>query len=835
MREDPGEKRRGPSDFGQDLRRRRQEAKLTVAELARRALLITEAGIRALESGKSRSARADTANALADALTLQGDDKRDFVALADTMRRRDFVEEPAPPDWDTGSTATPPSFVAALIDREREREEVDARLDRGTRLVALVGPGGVGKSRVATAVAAAFAARHAADVRAVELAPLRATDDPRPAGERVAAAVARVLGGGTSPRPGRQLLLLENFEPVLDAGPLLPQLLADDPGLTLLVTSTRSLRLPGEHEYPIGPLDAPSAAALFRARAGSGTFAADDATIAVICDRLGRLPLAVELVAARCGPLTPRDLLVRLERPLALLVGGSWVAPPRHWTLRDTIAWSHDLLEPAERAVFRRLAAFAGGGDLDAAEAVCGPAGDPLAGVANALAALVDASLARLDRTAGVPPRYAMTATIHEYGDERLAASGEEEPIRGRHADHYLALAARAAASPADAAARAALAREHDNLHAALGWATATGDADRALRLAAALASYWTGRGLIHEGRRRLRWALALEGGAPTARAAALAGAVALALAQGDASGARPLAEEGLALARAADDAPLVAALLGQLGIASRQRADYPAAASYLAESLDRSRALPDRHVETAALANLALIAANRGDFAGALALLEPARDRADLSITIGEILLLRGELAAARGHLEDAAAFSSAMDDEPGAARVVAALGRVALAAGDDNRAAALLEEALSRQENLGDWPGVVADMLGIGTMAWHQGDAVEAAWRYRDALGLAQQIGDRLGLAVAAERLAAVTVARVTTDPAAGERAARLLGAAAALREAIGAPLPPIDRAEHERAVAAARGALGEQGFAAAFASGRELPPAGIVAEAG
>jgi len=845
--------------FGVLLARFREAKALSQENLARRAGLHPKT-INRLETG-GRPPKKKTVQSLIAALRLSDADADALAASAAPGPRPEAATSPPLPVG--GPSSVPllaPSFSMALIDREQERDEVASRLGRGVRLLLLVGPGGVGKTRVARAAAADFAARFAADVRTVELAPLREAGRAQPdAVARVAAAVARAradrtagladdgtpLAGG--PRAGRLLLVLENFEPLTAAGPLLAELLDNDPALTLLVTSRARLHLPAEHEYAIEPFDAPTAKALFRARmAADGGIATDedDATAGEICELLGHLPLAIELAAARCVRFTPRDVLELLGRPLQLLVDGSRIGPPRQWTLRDTIAWSDTLLAPDERAVFRRLAAFAGGGDLAATEAVCGPVGDPVTGVANALAVLLTASLVRQASAAGPAPRYAMLATIHEYAAEQLAANGEEAAVRRRHAGHFLRLAERGSTGD-EAHWRAALAREHDNVHAALGWATGADEADLALRLAAALADYWLARGFLHEGRRRLRWALALTGGAPLARAWALAGAAALAVAQGDAVAARQLAGEALPPVRDAGDEPLIAALLVHLGVAARQLADYPAAVAALTEALDRHTAMGDGRGAIVATANLALVAALRGDFAGALAALPVAgvpalqsashRERAALNYTMGEVLLRRGDLAPAHEAFMAAEALARDAGDEQGTARAIAALGRVALAAGDDARAAPLLEEGLSRRENLGDWPGVVADMIGIGTVAWRQGDAAEAVWRYRDALGLAHQIGDRLGLAVAAERLAAVTAARSAADPATGERAARLLGAAAALREALGAPLPPIDRAEHERAIAAARGALGAEGFAAAFAAGRELSLAGIIAEAG
>ncbi|HET8631856.1 MAG TPA: AAA family ATPase, partial [Thermomicrobiales bacterium] len=410
-----------------------------------------------------------------------------------------------------------------LLGREDELAALADELARpDVRLVTLVGPGGVGKTRLALAVAEAQAAACPDGVAFVALGPVA---DP----ELVLPTAARALGLGE--RPGqplverleeyladrRMLLVLDNFEHLLPAAPLLADLLAACPGLTLLITSRAELRLRWEHIFPVPPLALPdagrepapdglasyAAVRLFvaRARAARPDFAltADNvATVAAICRRLDGLPLALELAAARLRVLGPAALLARLGDGLALLAGGARDLPARQRTLRDTLAWSHDLLAPAEQALFARLGVFVGGWTAAAAGAVCGAAADPPLSVLEGLDALVANSLLRLEAVVDGEPRFGMLETIRAYALERLEESGEAETIRRAHADYYLALAEGAAPPPGGPGgeARPAWAEDdYDNLLSAQHWALAHGERARAIPLL----------GAAHRARARLR------------------------------------------------------------------------------------------------------------------------------------------------------------------------------------------------------------------------------------------------------------------------------------------------------------------------------------------
>jgi len=492
------------------------------------------------------------------------------------------------------------------VGREAEVEEVE-RLLGGTRLLTLTGPGGSGKSRLAVAVAAGLLSQYRDGACFVDLAPVT---DPA----LVPAAVANALGVPEAPgRPildgvkehlrHRQLLgVVDNFEQVAEAGPVLEELLTAAPGLRAMVTSRVVLSLRGEQEYPVPPLGGDAAVRLFceRAVAVDPHFAVTEENapvVAQIAARLDGLPLAIELAATRIKVLAPDQLLARLGRRLSLLTSGPRSLPERQRTLRATIAWSHDLLEPDERRLFARLSVFTGGWTFESAEAVCDPEGLGLDAL-DGLTSLVDKSLIRRAEPPGRPARFSMLETIREFGLERLEASGDLEPTRRRHAEHFLGLAAEAEPHLGGHDQGRWLDRceqEHANLRAALGWAVAQGQAGPAQAAAGALWRFWQQRGHLTEGRQWLDETLAMpsDAGPTPARAKALTGAGGIAW-WSDRAAARAFYDEALAIERQLGDPARLAEALYNEAFAMADEHDLDAAARLLDESLALFRQVGD-------------------------------------------------------------------------------------------------------------------------------------------------------------------------------------------------------------------------------------------------
>jgi predicted ATPase len=454
-----------------------------------------------------------------------------------------------------------PIPATPFIGRDEELGQVLDLLG-GTRLLTLTGPGGTGKTRLALQAAAEASDRFPDGTFWVSLSSIR---DPALVLEQAARAVGANDGLADYIADKRLLLLLDNFEQVIEAADTLAELQASCPRLNLLVTSREVLRLPGEQAYQVPPLDPDDGTRLFlaRARAAKPDFEPDDA-VSALCARLDNLPLALELAAARTSILSPAQLLERLSGRLDLLKAGRGV-DHRQQTLRATIEWSHDLLDDEERRLFACLAVFRGGCTLEAAEAVCDAELDTLQ-------SLVDKSLVRV-RDEG---RFWMLETIREFAAEQLEASGEGEELRRRHAEHFLELVelAEVRLRNEDPEESDRFEREHDNVRAALDRLEASGELDAALRLAGAAVWYWSPRGFGVEGRRRVERLLEGDARPTPGRAKALIAAAELAGVSGDPAAAGLRAEEALALYRRLGDRWGIAASLFLLGNAASIDAD---------------------------------------------------------------------------------------------------------------------------------------------------------------------------------------------------------------------------------------------------------------------
>jgi predicted ATPase/transcriptional regulator with XRE-family HTH domain len=803
--------------FAALLRRLRLRAGLSQEALAEQAGL-SPAAIGALEQGLRRRPRPHTVGALAAALRLAPTERDALLAAAER-------EAPpvAPPVTPPATSPSLPQAPTALIGRDEEVRTAVDMLRHETppvRLLTLVGPGGVGKTRLALAVAREMQATFADGVVFVDLAALHDHDLVLPT-------VAWTLGlhehGGQTAREllvrhlreRHVLLVLDNFEHLLGAAPQLARLLERCPRPALLVTSRAALRLRAERRLPVAPLATPGdqaqplaaiaaapAVRLFvdRARAVAPEFRLDPSNapaVAGVCRRLDGLPLALELAAARVCLLSPEALLRRLERRLPLLAGGAADLPARQRTLRRALAWSHDLLGPAEQVLFRRLAVFAGGWTLEAAEAVCAGADLAPDEVLGWLGALADASLVHRLAGADHAPRFGMLETVREYAEERLEESGEADAIRARHHDWCLALAERVPPEALDPRHVADLQHEQDNLRAALRWAIASGQAQAGLRLAVALFPLWYVRGSYAEGRAWLADVLALGADRPSARRArALSWDGHLAYAQGDFATAEARLGESLAIARAIDDRLEGCLAIYILGHVARDRGDLARARARYEQALRIAVALGNRLLEGFAHEGLASVAERQGDVAGAAA-------------EAAQALRLHREF----GHTWDAA---HTLDR------------RVAAGQGDPVAVRQLLERSLVLQRALEHRQGLGESLLALARRAYAEGDVARASRSYAEGLRLAQELGDRVLLLRNLEGVAAVLA---LIGP---EAAARAAGAAAALREQLGADFFPDERERLERGLAPARERLGADRFGVTWHQGRALPLGRVVEEA-
>jgi len=747
---------------------------------------------------------------------------------------------PSAPAGRAGPAAARPNLARSLapfVGRAAELAEV-RRLLAETRLLTLLGAGGVGKTRLALEAApegACLVELGGVDgAGAVALAALAATGGAEIPGLPPTAALVAHLGERTV------LVVLDNCEHLAgQCAELVTAVLGSCPGAAVLATSREPLRVAGEVTWRVPSLGPVDAAALFcqRARAARPDLDCDEGSPAVaqVCRRLDGIPLALELAAARTRALPVADIAAHLDDRFHLLTGGGRDRPARHQTLRAAVDWTYQGLPAAEARLFEALSVFAGPFSLDAARQVAG-ADDGPGGVLAGLIGLVDRSLVQAD-LAGGKGRYRLLETLRHYGAERLEASGRGPAVRDRHLAWAMALAAAADAHLGGARQAGALddlEAAHDDLRAALAWAVSV-SGPAALALAGDLGRFWEVRGHLTAGRDGLAAALAAPGaGGTPARARALDRAGALAQQQGDYAEAARLVDAGLAIHRRLGHRRGVAAGLHGLGNLAALEGDLAEAGRLFAECLAIGEATGDDEVRAAALANLGTVAEHRGDLADAEAAFEASlalgRRRGDehavaqLTGNLGYLAHLSGDAERAGRLLEESLARRRRLGDRTGAANALANLGLVALAAGRPAEAAERLAASLALAEEVGDRRAAAVARLRLARAARAAGDLRAAVAADRAAVAPGGHLGARRTVAEWLEGLAATAAA--LGDPA---RTAALLGAAAGLRRAIGSPVPAPERSAVAALAAGARAALGEAAYGRAEATGWEPAAAG------
>ena len=717
----------------------------------------------------------------------------------------------------------------AFIGREQEATALRQLLSRvDVQLVTLTGPGGIGKTRLALQVATEAAAEFPGGVCFV---PLSAVSDH----VLIASTIAQSLGvrqaGNQSPQESLKeyvsgldrpmLLLLDNFEHLVSGAPVITQLLTAGAKLKVAVTSQAPLHVYGEHEFPVPPLALPDlksipppevlsrlpAVALFveRAQAVKREFALtkeNASAVATICARLDGLPLAIELAAARIKLLSPSAMLARLENRWNLLSGGARDLPTRQQTLRSTVDWSHGLLNASEQTLFRRLSVFTGGCTLEGAEAVCDTKSDLGLDILDGMASMVDKSLVQQVEQVDAETRFLLLSSIREYALERLAESNDEAAARRAHAAYYLVLAEEGAE---DVVAHPEwldrFETDHDNFRLALDYLIKTGDAEWGLRLGAALFRFWETREYLTEGRDAITRLLAMEGTAahPKLRARLLFTAAILAGEQGDYTSARQMFEDSLETCLELNDNRGVAVALNALAVNARDRGDLPQASLLFERCAAIWKELGDSADVARALSNLA------------------------------NVTKLRGEYARASSLYEECLTMFRKAGDEAGVAWTLNYQGDVAREKADLDAARSFCEQSLAAFRQLRDGWGIASSLSDLANLSCDQGNDAEARRLYGESIQMFKDLGHQRGIARTLECLAATAAAQSKA-----QQSLHLAGAAAALRQRLGAPLPPSEQRRLEKALEFARRTLGNAAGLAAWMEGWAMPVEQAVREA-
>lgn len=819
--------------LGDLVRRHRRALGWTQEQLAERAGL-SERAIRDIERGTNHLPRQETVRLLADALELAGAERDAFQTAARLLGESQRLTPIAPSPTRTNL----PDEHTPFIGRQREVGEViNLFVQRAVavRLVTLTGTGGTGKTRLALRVAAELLPWFEDGVFLVSLASL---SDPALVPSAIAESVGIRERGSISAvdaltahlRNKRLLLILDNLEHLLDAAPLIGDLLDTCHHLHILTTSRIPLNLEREHAYAVPPLRVPDparlpaldqlgeveAVALFleRARAAAADFALTDENapaVAEICHRLDGLPLALVLAAARTRLFPPAALLHRLSRRLPLLTGGARDSPARHQTLRAAIDWSYSLLTEGERDLFARLSVFAGGCTLEAIEAVCHPDGDrdmdTLAGVNS----LVENSLLR--RQGQEEPRFVLLETIREYAAERLTVSGMEKRLQGRHAGYFLGMAEDVAPQLKDSNRGPALNRladEHDNLRAALQWAQEQDEFELGLRLAVALSRFWEVRGHLAEGSRRLTALLpAAETLAPGLRAAALVAAGTLASSVGKLQASTDLIERSLIVYRQLGDTQASAEVLDRFAYQSFMWGCGSQAIAALEDHLTWGQKVGDKLLVATSLHWLASATVWERDAGRARTLAEESlalyQDLGDTTGTIDALLILAhaaysdGDVRAARARCEEITAGLPRVSLKTSTRERIQFVAYKAREAGDYEYATRLLDGAVTRALEVDDRRNAAYARTCLALLAREQGEHGRAEALYRESLAVFQEIEDRWGSGGVL-----LGLGDVARDRGEAEAVVTLCGQALELGREIGSPMQ-MGFALHNLALAA------------------------------
>jgi predicted ATPase/transcriptional regulator with XRE-family HTH domain len=808
------------------IKQRRKALDLTQEDLSE-CVGCSTVTIQKIELGERRPSK-QVALRLAECLRLLADEQEKFVRFA----RGEQGAGPSPIGTATRSGVVPqsptpnnlPAPLTPLVGREEALGAAHNYLLRqDIRLLTLTGVPGIGKTRLSLDVAAQLLPDFRDGVFLVELAPITEPD-------LVASTVATALGCKEIGQGShvdwlkefvgeqRMLMVLDNFEQVLDAAPLVVEMLRTCSALKVLITSREALHIMGEQQFPVPPLEVPDLARLHAAQDDQALLSYPAVTlfmqcaravdpgfelteenhrvVAAICTRLEGLPLAIELAAARIKVLTPEELFSHLDRRLRLLTGGSRYLPPRLQTLRGAIDWSYRLLDESERNLFACLGVFVGGATLSAIQAIYTVQGD-LLDMLEGVGSLLDKNLLRREASGS---RFTMLEMIREYASEKLAEHTAAQAIRRAHALYFLQLAeeALAAHGPEETNGLGRFEEEHDNLRAALQWCLSkeagTDGIEIGLRLVVLLGRFWYVRGYISEGRERIATVLsrseAIGPQVKSLRAWALIRAGSLAFLQADYPATRVALEEALDLFRALGYKKGIAESLLNLGDTSREQGDYDAAVPLFEQSLSTFREIGDR-------SGISLV----------LSLM-----------SWGEMRL--GLFAQATDHLLESLQIARQEQNADDVALALSGLGEMMLLQGEYEKATPLLEESLAIRRSIGHKWNTAVSLGALGWLALRQGNIRQASEMISESLTLRKELRDKGGVSWCLEKFAQIELEK--GDPL---RAAHLLGAAKALRDNIHNDVDIADRPDFERTTDAVRSGLSEQAFAIEYEQGKRM----------